>query len=160
MQHPAIEAVAREAWFKNRQGFGVSNDLSDAFSPISLPSLALIRTTVSFLLHLCPLPDASSTSFFVQSMSGHPGRTTKSSFERKRTRKNTGSNSRMSKSGTALTRTYLRRTGSKCMTTSGALSSFSTLIFSDHPNSVRNLALARGRCPLQPIWTKPTDSKR
>ena len=47
MQHPAIEAVAREAWFKNRQGFGVSTGLSDAFSPVSLASLALIRTAVS-----------------------------------------------------------------------------------------------------------------
>jgi len=89
MQHPAIEAVAREAWFKNRQGFGVSNDLSDAFSPISLASLALIRTAMSFLPHSCPPPDVSPNSCFVQSVSGHLGRTSRSNFERKRTRKNT-----------------------------------------------------------------------
>ena len=88
MQHPAIEAVAREAWFKNRQGFGVSNDLSDAFSPISLASLALIRTAVSFVPHFRPLPDVSPTSFFVRSMSGHPDRTNQYNFGRKRTRKN------------------------------------------------------------------------
>lgn len=144
MQHPAIEAVAREAWFKNRQGFGVANELGDAFSPISLPSLALIRTVVSWHeFYFQSISDVLATSFSARLMNGRPDTTSPSNFEKTDTRKSTRNNLKMWRSGTLSIQTSSQRTGRKCMTISGESSDFPSSMHSDHPRLRAQLGLSK-----------------
>jgi len=118
------------------------------------------RCESSYVVRFRPVPDASATSFFVRSMSGHLVHTNLSSFEKRRTRKNTRNSSRMLRSGTALTQTYSRRIGRKCTMNSGESSNSSS---DRHTLTTRNpghsLASARTQ-PLQLIWTKLTDCRQ
>ena len=49
--HPIIQKAVNKMWFNNRRDEGIT--YPDYFSPISIPSIALILTAVSFLLPFC-----------------------------------------------------------------------------------------------------------